>query len=255
MHTTSVLDSGDIAFMIGEQKVDLEDIFPGFNENDRIGIVVHRPCGAIGASSLFMAAVTRFYDTYRFRLGNERGKLRLYPDYFLFHIGKFHGSHGQMDVWPPHKEVVVEDDPEQILETINDRGITRLLVEDIPSTSGKFLRETLSSAEHRILSVLAYSSTGRVNQGDIIGIHSSKVEEYVRNVLIDSKEQDKLTKDEYEQLLQGRENLVSDCRIMETYRRIELLSAFRMLSTSSHAGTTTKRFIAESNPNAVQVLK
>ncbi|MEW9673958.1 hypothetical protein [Ammoniphilus sp. 3BR4] len=254
MHTTSILNSGDFAFMIGDHTLDLEDIFPGFNEDDRIGIVIHKPCGATGASCLFMAAVTRFYYAYRFRLGNERSMLRLYPDYFLFHVGKLHGSHGQMDVWPPHKEVVVEDDPEQILEAINDRGITRLLVEEIPSTSGKFLRETLSSAEHRILSVLVYSSTGRVSQGDIVCLQSYKAERYVRDALRDSKEKGKLSKDEYEHLLHGRENLVFNGRIMETYRRIELLSAIRMLSTSSSASNTTQRFIAESNPNAVQVL-
>jgi hypothetical protein len=48
-------------------------------------------------------------------------------------------------VRPPHKEVIVDDDAEQILEAINDRGITRLLVEDKPLTSSVFLRETLST--------------------------------------------------------------------------------------------------------------
>ena len=40
------------------------------------------------------------------------------------------GDHGRLDVWPRRKEVVVEDDPERILEVVDDRAITRLLVED-----------------------------------------------------------------------------------------------------------------------------
>jgi hypothetical protein len=71
----------------------------------------------------------------------------------------------QLDVWPPHKEVIVDDDAEQILEAINDRGITRLLVEDKPLTSGVFLRETLSSARNRIVSALAFSATGALQTG------------------------------------------------------------------------------------------
>ncbi len=34
------------------------------------------------------------------------------------------------DVWPDHKEVTVPDHAEELLQAINDRGITRLLVED-----------------------------------------------------------------------------------------------------------------------------
>ncbi|MEH7378314.1 hypothetical protein [Neobacillus drentensis] len=92
-------------------------------------------------------------------------------------------NHSWMDIWPPHKEVVVEDDPEQILEAINDRGITRLLVEDISPSSATFLRETISSAQHRIVSALANSPTGRVDQADITVISCSAAEENVLDSL------------------------------------------------------------------------
>lgn len=36
-------------------------------------------------------------------------------------------NHSWMDIWSPHKEVLVEENPEQILEEKDDTGITRLL--------------------------------------------------------------------------------------------------------------------------------
>src|SRR5699024_2329525 len=110
----------------------------------------------------------KFYDAYRAELGNEKGKLRIYPEYFTFHIDQQHGDHRQMDIWPSHREVVVESNAEKILQAINDRAITRLLVPDgSPARSVNLLRETISSAEHRIITTLAYSPTGRVTQADI----------------------------------------------------------------------------------------
>lgn len=248
MHTREVLTSADFAFTVGGIKASLEDIFPGFDERDRIGIVVRSPGGATGASSLLMAAITRFYDFHRSRLGNERGSLRIYPEYFVFYVRARHGDHRQIDVWLPHREVVVEDDPEQILEAINDRGVTRLLIEDATPSSATFLRETVSSAEQRIVSALAYSPTGRVDQADVTVTGNSAAEGYVLAALDESKE---LSRD-VEKLQRGRRTLLSDGRVTETYRRIELSDAIRMLTLSSGPGPTTRRFIAEAHPNAPQ---
>lgn len=52
-------------------------------------------------------------------------------------------DHSSLDVWPPHKEVIVPNEPEQILEAINDRGITRLLVEDVLPLPANFFRDGL----------------------------------------------------------------------------------------------------------------
>jgi hypothetical protein len=248
MHTTKILTSADFIFTVDGHKASLEDVFPGFNKHDRIGVVVRRSGGATGASSLLMAAITRFYDFHRSRLGNEQGSLRIYPECFVFHAGERHGNYRQIDVWPPHREVVVEDDPEQILEAINDRGVTRLLVEDGTPSSATFLRETISSAEQRIVSALAYSPTGRVDQADVTVMINSVAEGYVLAALDESK---KLSED-VEKLQRGRQTLLSDGHVTETYRRIELSDAIRMLSRSSGPGPTTRRFIAESHPNAPQ---
>ena len=106
----------------------LDELFEGFGEHDRLGLVMRRPCGAVGASALITATITAFYDVQRSR-GPD---FFIYPDYYLFHVGGPLGDHARLDVWPRRKEVVVEDDPERILEAIDDRAITRLVVEDGP---------------------------------------------------------------------------------------------------------------------------
>lgn len=226
MHTTKVLNSEDFNFTIDGQKGTLEDIFHGFNKYDRLGIVVRRPCGGIGASGLLMAAITRFYDFFRTDLGNEPDKLRIYPDFYIFHVGKRHMNNYWMDIWPLHKEVVVEDDPELILEAINDRAITRLIVEESGIVSSNYLRETLSSANHRIVSALAYSPDGRVKHGDIRITSSSIVEEYVQSTI-------ELTEDlsdaEKKELRSKRESLMQNNRVMESYKIMEVSDALQRI--------------------------
>jgi hypothetical protein len=226
LHTTKVLNSLDFIIKINGQESVLEDIFPDFNKNDRLGIVVRRPGGGIGASGLLMAAITRFYDFYRPLLGNESNKLRIYPDFFIFHVGKRHLNYYWLDIWPTHKEVILEDEPELILEAINDRGITRLLVEDTMASNKSFLRETISSAESRIISAVTYSPGGRVENGDVSIKSCSYVEGYVDSTLEISKE---LTDDMRNMLMLERKTLVSDGRVTETYRRIKPSEAILML--------------------------
>ncbi|WP_096241786.1 hypothetical protein [Alteribacillus bidgolensis] len=240
MHTIETLKSKDFDFEINGQKASLKEIFPGFNENDRIGIVTRTPGGSMGANALIMSALTWFYDFFRPELGDDPGKLRIYPDYFVLHVGKRYMNHTMIDVWPPHKDVVVEeDDPEQILEAINDRGITRLVVEDIPPTSPTFLRETVSSAKRRIVSALAYSSTGRVDQADVTIKGCAESEKNVMATMHMSEE----LSDMKDQLQKNRDALLVDDRPVETYRRIDPADAIKKLTPSTEFGSATRSYL------------
>ncbi len=152
MHTTDLIRTSDFAFELDGQPVSFEQIFPGFHAADRVGIVVRDSGGSIGASGLLAASIAKFYDFYREHLGNGPDKLRIYPDYYVFHVGIRHLDHYWMDIWPPHKEVVVGDEPELVLEAINDRGITRLLVQDAVPYQAAALYE-LSRKSPSILNV------------------------------------------------------------------------------------------------------
>lgn len=157
----------------------LRELFEGFTEHDRLGLVMRRPCGAVGASALIAATITAFYDVQRSRGGD----FFIYPDYYLFHVGAPLGDHARLDIWPRRKEVVVEDHPERILEAIDDRAITRLGVEDGPARDLDLDAELLASARARIASSFAYSATGRVDDADVRIASNEVAEGYVEAIL------------------------------------------------------------------------
>jgi hypothetical protein len=179
MHSSSELRSDSFAITLDGERASIEQVFPGFGERDRLGVVVRHPCGAVGASTLLLAAITAFYDLHRAR----GGEFFIYPDYFLFHVGGPLGDHSMLDVWPSHKEVVVPDEAESLLEAINDRAITWLLVEDREPSLARLQRETLASARGRIRGAFAYSPGGRVVGGDLRIAGNEVTESYVRAVL------------------------------------------------------------------------
>ena len=130
MHTTG-LRSQDFAIAVDGETATLDDVFPGFDGHDRVAIVIHDRFGAAGAGSLILAAVTAFYD----HLRATGAPFFAYADYFAFHVGADHGTLRKLDVYPAHKEVVVPNEAEPILQAINDRGVTRLLVPDGPAAA------------------------------------------------------------------------------------------------------------------------
>lgn len=162
MHTTG-LRSHDFQLGIAGAAASLEDVLPGFDEHDRLGIVITTDHGARGVAMLVLAAVTGFYD--RLRAGGDL--VFAYADYFAFHVGGRRGDLRKLDVWPPHKEVVVAGDAEAVLQAVNDRGVTRLLVPDGHPGSPTLAPETVASARRRIRTALAYDGGGRVPPGEI----------------------------------------------------------------------------------------
>ena len=59
------------------------------------------------------------------------------------------------------------EQPQALLEAINDRGITRLVVEDGAPRRLELDRGGVASARGRIVTCLAYSPSGRVRDGDV----------------------------------------------------------------------------------------
>lgn len=252
MHSATELRGDSFSITLDGAPASLADVFPGFGEDDRVGVVVGHPCGAVGASGLLLAAVTGFYDAQRARGAN----FFIYPDYFLFHVGRRLGDHKMLDVWPSHKEVVVADDAEEILRAINDRAITRLLVQDGPGSTPALQRESLASARHRISSALAYSPSGRVGDADVSVCGNAVTESYVAAVLCESMVADGDGGAGHGARSAGgsvalaraqakRANLTVDGRPVETYRRIELECALGLLRPA--VATEPQRTIGRSS--------
>jgi hypothetical protein len=227
-------------FEVDGRPAGIEDVFEGFGEHDRLGLVMSRPCGAVGASALLTATITAFYDIHRAR----SDEFFAYPDYYLFHVGGPLGEHGRLDIWPRRKEVVVEADPDRILEAVDDRGITRLLVEDAsrglapPDPRGtwpasgdaaavRLADEAVASARSRIRTCLAYSAAGRVRDADV-RVRSNPVSEgYVETVLLERSKD--IDPDVRRAILAARGELVEDGAPVESYRRAGLDEALALL--------------------------
>lgn len=208
---------------VAGRRARVEELFEGFEEQDRLGLVMSRPCGAVGASALISAAITSFYDIQRSR-GPD---FFVYPDYYLFHVARPLGDHGQLDVWPRRKEVVVASEPQQILEAINDRAITRLVVEDGAPVEPALEAEDLAGARSRIVSCLAYSASGRVTDPDVRIASNPVTEGYVKTVL---ERSDEVEPDARSEIELARREIVEDGVAVETYRRIDLDEALSLLT-------------------------
>lgn len=121
---------------------------------------------------------------------------------------------------------MVADDPEELLRAINDRAITRLVVEDRAPREAELERESLASARARIATALLYSAEGRVADADVRIPGNAVTEAYVRGVLERSMsvpESQRVT------LPGARRALFEDGRPVETYRRIALDLALTLL--------------------------
>lgn len=243
MHSSTELSSDSFAISIGDAPASLAELFPGFEERDRLGVVVRRPYGAIGASTLLLAAVTAFYDIQR--AGGE--EFFIYPDFFLFEVGRALGDHSMLEIWPSHKEVVVADHPEAILRAINDRAITRLLVQDRAPGDVRFDRETLASARSRIVGAVAYSPEGRVDNADVCITGNEVTESYV-NAALDpgallrtlgdpatpysasvARRADEVSDEVRGRIRAERAGLLRDGRPLETFRRLRPEQALALL--------------------------
>ena len=173
MHTARQLDVTDFDVLIDGKPATREDVLPSWTPWDRLGIVVDRPFGALGANSLIQLAITAFYDVRPSRRDGfstrqtPRSDLAIYPEIYLLHVGGRHGFYAAYDFWPARKEVFLPADPRVVLDAINDRAITRLLVPDAPPLPVDHEYKEPAAARDRVVSAFAYSADGRAEDGDV----------------------------------------------------------------------------------------
>ena len=244
MHSSRELSSSSFEIEVGGVTAPLEELFEGFGEQDRLGVVLTQPCGAVGASALITATITAFYDIQRAR-GPD---FFVYPDYYLFHVGRPLGDHGRFDIWPRHKEVVVPDGADRLLEAVNDRAVTRLVVEDGAAGEPPSDPGAVASARARIETCLTYSPSGRVDDADVRIASNPVTEGYVEAILAPEARIARLRAEGNEEradaiaaragevdrasrqrILAGRSDLAEHGVPVETYRRIGLDEALGRL--------------------------
>jgi hypothetical protein len=180
VHSSTALALDSFAIDVDGRPGGLEDVWPGFAQGDRVGVVLRDPVGALGASALIALSVTAFYESLRVEHGDDYHR---YADFYLFGAGCEIADYGELDVWPDHKHVVCAPDAESILRAVNDRAITRLVVPDAAPLGGAIERQTRTSAEARLRSAIAYSPTGLADRADLSIRADRVVESYVEVVL------------------------------------------------------------------------
>lgn len=164
MHVAGLLRTDMFQISIGGRPATMEALFPGWTELDRLGLVIDAPLGGVGATHLVQCAMMAYYDARPTR----RSSRAVYPEIYAFHIGKSHGAHAPYDFWPARREVILRtDDHREVLDAINDRGITRLAVPDRPPRDVVHRPKEVEAALDRIASAFVYSASGRVAGGDV----------------------------------------------------------------------------------------
>lgn len=163
MHTVTQLKTDMFDVQVGGAAATAAEVFPGWHLHDRLGVVIDTPLGGLGATHLIQLAITSFYDAAERR----RGALTVYPEIFAFHFGKPRGAHAAFDFWPARREVMLSDDPCDLLDAINDRGITRLAVPDRAPRAFEYRPKEVDTALDRIQSAFVYDPEGRAKDGTI----------------------------------------------------------------------------------------
>ena len=263
MHVVSLLRTEMFEIRIGGQPAGLDDLFPGWTALDRFGLVIDEPLGGVGATHLLQCAMMAYYDA----KPERRTSRAVYPEIYAFHIGKSHGAHAPYDFWPARREVILRtDDHREILDAINDRGITRLAIPERPLRDVVHRPKEVEAALDRITSAFVYSAGGRVQQGDVEVLGTDKRTEFnpsqalrpvaelvaarrvpgaVSSSGIPIKEADDdyarwlvaceadVASEDRQQALQARERLRSpEGLAAETYRRVEVSEALKRLASA-----------------------
>ncbi|MFV3076033.1 hypothetical protein [Niveispirillum fermenti] len=162
MHVATLLKPEMFDVEIDGMAASIAGLFPDWHVHDRFGLVIDEAFGGIGATHLLQAAMTAFYAVRPSR------RDIVYPEIYAFHVGRGHGAHAPYDFWPARREVILTTtDPRDVLDAINDRGITRLAVPDRPPAAVEHRPKEGEAAQDRIASAFLYSATGRVAAPDV----------------------------------------------------------------------------------------
>ncbi len=273
MHTATMLERSQFSVRIEGTPSEVDDLFPGWGARDRLGVVVREPFGAVGASHLIQLATTLFYDIRPSRRDTSRTgphgePLAQYADIYLFHVGGPWGNHGWFDIWPSRKEVMVGEDPRDLLDALLDRAITWLAVPDTAPIPVEHFAKDPAEGYDRLRGAFAYSPSGRTADADVeIAGLDKRTEFNPRKVLdpdatvrslddltasakgkLQISDHPELRKRDFDSVAraranEGREGLPhavanraalrgTDGTVRETYRRIPLGDALWMLGTA-----------------------
>ena len=185
VHTTEEISCADFSLAIDGRPAQVSDLFPGFGVESRVAIVAFTPGGAFGAGTTLLALVTAWYGERRRRSAD----FFEYPDFFYLQVADGGiADLGWLEVWPPHKLVIVPPAAQDVLAAIGDRAVDYLLIEDRAAGSGLVLRETINALPRHLRTALAYDRTGVARGADVAVSGSAAAERHVTRAIEESSQ-------------------------------------------------------------------
>lgn len=179
MHS-SFLRGSDFSLTYKGEQLPHSDYFADFEATDRLGVVSPDRFDAVGAGSLLLAYTTAFYDRYRAN-GDE---FFAYPDFFTFQLSDPIANYSMFEVWPFHKNVLLEGDQNERAAAITDRAVNILLVPEGRFSEPAIEPVGLESARRNIRRCYAYSTTGSLSDTELtVTCTKPELGDWVRNVL------------------------------------------------------------------------
>ncbi len=162
MHTAFELKKGMFSAELNGRGIDPYELFD-WGPLDRLGVVIDRRVGALGAGLMTLLAACAFYDVPT----AKRRKNPLYPEIYLFHVGGPWGNFINFDFWPDHKEVFLPADPQEVLRALNHCAITHLAIPDRSRKPIEHRFKEPEAAQDRIKRCFAYGVDGEVAAADV----------------------------------------------------------------------------------------
>ncbi|WP_449276858.1 hypothetical protein [Leucobacter sp. GX24907] len=181
MHTKDTMKTGEFGFAQHGAPVKFADVMPDYTIQDRVALVSFRPGGILEAAPLLMASIGAFYE----ELLSRSDDFYEYPDVFAVHVGGLHGYHGMLDIWPERREVVVPADPNALLGTLSDLGITRLVLQDAPEGGANVEKESITQLARSLKSI--YRVGGAAGEDAWSVTPSENAANFIRKAATDSE--------------------------------------------------------------------
>lgn len=217
MHSSSLRGS-DFQIIANGKSVRHVDFFSDFRSTTRLGIVAPTRFAVTGNINLLMAHVTAFFDCYR----ATEEEFFTYPDFYSFQTSKPKTLYGMFDIWPAHKDVLVEKNHSSCIDAITDRAINILAVPEGKRRTNTYKPEQLAAAVRTIDTCYTYSANGTVTSPDlVIRCKMDLLAEWLE-IMFDKNG------DNHVEKTQWKKNYPDTEYLEQSFRRIELNEALQL---------------------------
>ena len=156
MHSSKLRDT-DFVLTRDNTRASFTELLGDFQITRRVGVICPEPLDALGAATLLMTCVTAFYDGYR----AAAEPFFAYPDFYTLQSRAPVADYGMFDIWPMHKNVLVE--AEALTDAITDRAIDTLILPEDWAGVGDLHPVQQAALQRTLRCAFLYARSGSVD--------------------------------------------------------------------------------------------